>query len=442
MRELTERVCELTIRSGAEFAECLSSRSRVLSVKIEHQGIKATDAKEDNGIALRAFIKGGMGFCSRMGLDEKGLEALAEEAVAMARGTEEDPDFYGLPSPSPYPEVSGLYDERIAELKHEELIGVAKRAIDEARGVRGDVMMDGAVTSSASEVWLANSEGVGVGYRKTLIELEGACVVREPGDNVGSFFDQKWARQWPEFRVEGLFKGIAQQAQGFLNARKVETKTLPIILGPLATFSLLMAIGKCLNAEDVQRQRSPFAGKRGKRIGNEILTLRDDPLIPGGIFSGWVDGEGTPRRRWWLYKDGIIQTYLHNSYTAAKAKEENTGHAARRDYRSRVHISPSNIIPSLGQRKGKELIADTREGIYIFYGGFSPNPNGDISATIDFGYKIENGELAYPIKNAMLGTTIFHILRQITDISSDYREEPGAVLPTIRIEGIRISGGR
>ncbi len=441
MRELAERMCKLAKDKGAEFAEVYISKERALSVKIEKQGIKATDAKRDDGIALRTFIKGGMGFCSRMGLDGE-IEGMVDDAVAMARRVEKDPDFRGLPSPEPYPEVSGLYDERIAQMESEELVEIAKRVIEEAKGVREDVIIDGEVEASSVDIYLSNSQGVSLGYKKTFIYLGGSCIIREPGDNVGSFYDFKQARQLKDFKIDGLLKETTKKAESFLNARKVETKTLPIILGPLATYSFLRAFGGCLNAEDIQRQRSPFVGKKGKKIGNGVITLTDDPLIPGGIFSSRVDAEGTPRKRLLLYKDGIIQTYLHNSYTSAKAKEENTGHAIRRDYRTRVYIAPSNIIPSLGKRKGEEIIADTKEGIYIFWGSFRPNPNGDISTTIDFGYKIENGELAYPIKNTMLGTTIFHLLQNITDISSDYREEPGLILPTIRIEGVRISGGR
>jgi len=55
-------------------------------------------------------------------------------------------------------------------------------------------------------------------------------------------------------------------------------------------------------------------------------------------------------------------------------------------------------VPTLGDKTEAELIAELDEGIYINAAGLSPDPvTGDVSATIDFGFKIEDGKLAYPI---------------------------------------------
>ena len=62
------------------------------------------------------------------------------------------------------------------------------------------------------------------------------------------------------------------------------------------------------------------------------------------------------------------------------------------------------------------------------------------SATIDFGYKIENGELAYPLRNTMLGINVFDLLHNLDAISSDYREEPGMMMPTIRVQDVKVAG--
>ena len=60
--------------------------------------------------------------------------------------------------------------------------------------------------------------------------------------------------------------------------------------------------------------------------------------------------------------------------------------------------------------------------------------------TVDFGFKIENGELAYPVKNTMIGGDIFELLGQIDAVSSDYREEPGSIIPSVRLCAVQIIG--
>ncbi len=74
-------------------------------------------------------------------------------------------------------------------------------------------------------------------------------------------------------------------------------------------------------------------------------------------------------------------------------------------------------------------------------GSLNPDPvSGDISASVDFGFKIENGKLAYPVVNTMLSGHIFEVLRDIDAVSSDCREEPGNILPTIRISRMQVAG--
>ena len=93
------------------------------------------------------------------------------------------------------------------------------------------------------------------------------------------------------------------------------------------------------------------------------------------------------------------------------------------------------------QTTAAEIIAGTHEGIYVNFGSVFPNPvTGEISATVDFGYKIEQGKLAYPLKNTMLGINIFDLLNNLDAVSSDYREEPGMILPTIRVQNVKVAG--
>ncbi|MEI6502530.1 MAG: metallopeptidase TldD-related protein, partial [Armatimonadota bacterium] len=67
--------------------------------------------------------------------------------------------------------------------------------------------------------------------------------------------------------------------------------------------------------------------------------------------------------------------------------------------------------------------------------------SGEVSATIDFGFRIINGECAYPVKTAMVGSDVFEMLGAIDAVSSDYREEPGMIIPSLRLSDIQVAGG-
>lgn len=211
---------------------------------------------------------------------------------------------------------------------------------------------------------------------------------------------------------------------------------MAIVLGPLASYSFLRSIAASTNAESIQRRRSYMVGRRGTRVGSSLLTMSDDGLIPRGLFSAHHDGEGAPRQQVTLFEEGVFRSYLHNSYTAGKANEPNTGHGGRTG-----GISPTNLVVQLGDRTAEEIIAETEEGVYINMGSITPDPaSGDISASVDFGFKIENGKLTLPVVNTMVSGNVFEFLENLDAISSDYREEPGNKLPTIRIRDAQVAG--
>jgi len=263
-------------------------------------------------------------------------------------------------------------------------------------------------------------------------------VVIRRGDDVGSFYDFDSARVLEDFAPDGIGARVAQKALKFLGARKIETQRIPVILGPMAASSVFNSIVLNADAEDVQRGRSFMAGKVGEKIASDIITITDDPLIPRGLASRPWDSEGAPSKPLLGVENGILKTYLYSSYTAGKAKVAITGHGTRSG-----NAVPSNIVPKLGSMTSEEIIRSTKRGLYIDIGGIAPNSTtGDVSRTVDFGFAIENGELAYPVASTMIGGNFLDMLRNVDAISSDYREEPGTIMPTIRIQDVLVAGGR
>ena len=434
---LAQKACEEAVRAGAEFVDVSAGRGRQLSVELEKGAIKSCDARWNAGVSVRAFARGGQGSASASGLDEAEALAAARSAVEMAKVAEPDPDFVALPGPADYPAVDGLYDPRVADLKVDDLIRWAIGNVDAAREVDPDAVINGGGGLGWGEGALVNNLGVQATSRGTHIGMSIFAIVKRSDDDVGSYFEFDGGRVLDDFEPEGIGAKATEDARKFLGARKIETGVLPVVFGPLAGHGIFGVLCGNANAESIQRNRSFLIGKKGEQVASELVTLTDDALIPRGQGSGAFDGEGFPRKPLIVVENGVLRSWLHNSYTANKAGEPNTGHSTRGG------ISPTNVNPKLGDRTAAEIIRDTHEGLYVPVGGASPNPaSGDFSETVDFGFKIENGELAYPVKNTMIAGHFLDALKRLDAISSDYREEPGAIMPTIRIQGLRVAGGK
>jgi PmbA protein len=433
--KLSEIACEEAMRAGASFADASARRARELSVEVEKNAIKSSDARTWRSISVRAFAAGGTGWWSASSLSEEGAREAGRRAAELAQAAEPDPDFVDLVRPAPYPEVAGLYDERVAGLSGSEVARWITGSIDSAREIASDAIVAGGAHATSRESVLVNNLGVRACQGATNVSVSVHVVVRRGGD-VGSFYEWDAARLLSDLEPDGLGARAAKEALRALGSRTIRTASLPVVFGPLASSALFLGICGAASAEEVQRDRSFLVGRRGESIASPLVTLVDDPLIAGGLSSAVCDGDGCPHRRITVVEGGVLETYLHSNYTAKKAREENTGHSTRGG------IAATNVMPTLGEKTAAEIIGEVDDGIYVALG--SPYPDtasGQVSALVDAGFRIEKGQLTYPLKNTMVAGHMMELLQNLDAISSDYRAEPGMVLPTVRVQGVRVASG-
>lgn len=439
--DIAQLAVQSAMSNGAEFADASVGSGMSVGVDLENSSLKECEVVRDYGIGVRAFYRGGMGSATTTSLDEDAARTVGHQAAEMARATHGDPDFVCLPEPQPWEEVPGRWDDAVAGLPVDVVVQWCLAGIEEARQIAPEVALEGGAGLDYGEKAIASSTGVAFHTRGTSVSISFFAVVQR-GEDVGAYFEFDAARRLEDFQPEGVARIATEAALRFLGARHVTKARMPLVLGPMAVSGLIGSTIGAANAESVQRRRSFMVDRAGTRIASPCLTVREEPFIPGGLSSTGIDGEGVPKTACALIDGGVLSTYLHNSYTANKAGVPNTAHAQRSGSSSGVGIGVSNLHIIPGDRTERELISDIDEGLYIDYGGLQPDgTNGDISATVDFGFKIEKGELAYPVATTMVGSDVFEMLGNIDAVSSDFRAEPGSITPSLRIRDIMIIGG-
>jgi PmbA protein len=433
--DICQRCVDKAMRLGAEWCDASAGAARDISVSIEKTGIKTADAGQGEDVAVRVFVRGGMGYAVASGRDPGDIDEAVEQAVALAKEATPDPDFKCLPSPEPAPEVEGLFDDRIAGLSVQEVVRIAVANIERAKAVSPGVNLSGHVGLTVSREALASSTGIALESQSTEIGADIEALVKQ-GSDTGYFYDFDFGRFFEDTRLDGLAEKAIDGARRFLGARRTGSGRMTLILGPLASYGFLSAVVGAANAESVQRGRSWLCGKVGELVASPHLSIVDSGLIVRGVRSGSHDGEGTRRRPLTVIDRGRLVSLLHNSYTAGKACTQSTGHGTHSG-----GIAATNLRPALGPRSAAELLRDVKEGIYLESGEISPDPaSGDISASIDFGFYVRDGQIQFPVESAMMGGNILDLLAHLDAVSSDAREEPGILMPTLRLQDVQIAG--
>src|SRR5690606_29347187 len=96
---------------------------------------------------------------------------------------------------------------------------------------------------------------------------------------------------------------------------------------------LLSVLSAALTGEAVLKGRSLFAGREGEQVASALFTLLDDPTNPLAFSATEFDGEGLATRPNVLIRDGVLQGFVHDSWSGRRSGLASTGSAVRAGFK-------------------------------------------------------------------------------------------------------------
>jgi PmbA protein len=202
-------------------------------------------------------------------------------------------------------------------------------------------------------------------------------------------------------------------------------------------------IAGTLSGEAVLKGRSPFADRLGEPIGAPLVTLVEDPTDPVSPGATPIDGEGMATRRVPLLDGGVLQGFVHNSYTARRLGATTTGSAVR-GFKSTPSVGCRAVSLVPGSGDVGTLAKEVGDGVLVtavigLHSGVNP-VSGDFSTGAE-GRRIRGGELAEPINEFTVGSTLQRMLQEVVAIGDDLRWFGGrAAGVTLAIADATLSG--
>ena len=250
-------------------------------------------------------------------------------------------------------------------------------------------------------------------------------------------------REVTDLDVEEAAADAVHRATRLLGATKPPTQRVTLVLEPRLTATILGIVGGMLNGMGVIKGRSPFKDRVGEQIASPLLTFVDDPTNPLSLSADLFDGEGLACRRTELVQDGVLQGFLHNSYTGRRFGAASTGSAAR-GISSTPSVGAQALAVAPGQGTHEELLAQVDNGVLVaamsgLHSGVNP-VSGDFSVGCE-GLMVRGGALAEPIREATIASTIQRLLLDISAVGADLEWLPdGTGGVTLVIPDVALSG--
>jgi len=423
--EIAEFAVRESERLGVDEAEGFVQKQRVVEIVLERGEIQSERTKTRQGIGVRVIKSKKLGFAFASSLNQSLVQETCRDAFKLAKVSPENPEWVSLPLPkkvTSFPE--GLYDEALADMAPKEILDIAIEGYEAVKKTDPRVSIDdGKLSAFLTEVAISNSHGISLRDKGTAISFFLVCIAKEDGEASSFAYEYVVSRTLKDFSAERVGETAAKKALMSLGAKNIESFKGEALFSPdVAAETLFGPVVSSVNADNVQRGRSLWADKIGENVSDPKLTLVDDGLLPYGLGSSPFDAEGVPSQRTLLIDDGVLQSFLYDSYTANKANTESTGNAVRSSYSSLPSISISNLLVEPGTKSLEELISEVDEGIIINrFSGSVTAESGEFSGVAKQASYIKNGEVKFPLKETMISGNAFDSLKKIVEIGRERR---------------------
>ena len=406
------------------------------AIELDSEQDKLNFAKEeiDKGIAIRVIKDNKMGFAFTSNLNK--IQETGNRAIENTKLTKQDKD-YAFAQKDKVRDVKKVYDKRFNDLDLDEYADLVKNIISIAKD--NDCEITGAdFSASEGRSLIVNSNGVSIEDEGTRFGASIAVTIKKDGEIATAY--QSQSSRFYDLDGEKIANEACNLAKSSLNTKSIETNDYDVVLDYPASIGLLKTFIGAFDGENVRRGRSILKDKIGNLVANPTLSITDNPLLEKGMFTSKCDGEGSSSQKTDLIKDGVLNSFIYDIYTANKENIKTTSNGHRPSYLATPAIAPSNLEFKFSELKD---LSEIDKGVLTtsVLGAHTATPiSGDFSVEANNAFKIENGELTDPINKAMISGNIFEIMKKIEGLNSEIKQRGNYIIPKLLVHDLRVVG--
>ncbi len=441
------RLIDAARRRADGGADALSRRFERTTVAFEWGRLKSAGTTEEAGTNLRVRHRGRVGVAGTTATDAAPApapDALVGRAVASAElGEELDLVF---PAPARLLPLATSFD-RAANASLDQLIDLGRSLLD--RLARDGCRINVTIERETTATRVANSAGASGEYRATGFGVS-ADVWRIAGDDVLVVSDGFEGADFPsDDEVAALVTSINARLDHALRVVAPPEGALPVVFTPAGLSALMLPVTQGLSGKAVLQGISPLGAKLGEQVFDARFSLSDDPLRVGRTASRPVDDECVPSRTTCLVKRGVVQRFIYDLETAARAKTGSTGNGQRGIFGKPV-AAYTNLVVGVGDQVsggtrpqlGGGLLGEIRDGLLVdeLIGVGQGNVTGGaFSHPVALAYRVERGEIAGRVKDAAVAGNAYELWKRVGGFGNDARWSGSRWAPSVLFEGVSVA---
>ena len=410
--------------------EVITSENTSLSVKSRQQKLENIERSENFNIGINIYKDKKKATISSNNIDTADAKEYLEKGSAMVKSMPID-EHSGLADNKDYAsEIEDLELEDATQLSEKQLLDQALLAEDAMLKNKKITNSEGATRSFSKNTYnIINSRGFNAKYSKTFHSISSIAIAGSD-TNMQRDYEYSAATHASDLLLaEEVGSLAAKRAASRLNSKKIKSCTLDVIFEPRVAKSILSSFCSCASGTSIARGTSFLNNQLNTSIFKKNINITNNPKLKRGIGSAPYDSSGIKTENISIIQDGIFKNYFLNIRSARQLRMAINGNS-----------SPSNLILNKGDQDIETIIKNIKNGFFVTEMlGMSFNPiNGDYSRGAT-GFKIENGEITYPVSEVTIAGNLAEMLKNLIP-ANDLKINDNINSPSILIEGMTLAG--
>lgn len=444
-RNLASELVSALKKQGADAADVYITSSDGFNTTVRLGAIEKLQQSTSKGLGMRVFKNGATAITFTTDFQEKTVQDLVKQTLDIVKVSNAD-KFNGLAPKEFLGEYKGklmLFDDSIAKLTPEKKIAMVKEMEDAGRSFDKRITNSNGASwsNSVGQVTLANSDGFVGQYQTTVASMSVSLLAEENGvkQRDGWYSFNRYFKNLASPKSVG--EEAARRTVRRLGGKKVKSQAVPVVVSPEVASDFVGMIFGAASGSSVYRRSSYLVDKVGEQVAAPSITIIDDATMEDGLASRPFDAEGVKSSTVTVIENGVLKTYVCDSYSARRLNAKVTGNAGR-SYQGSPGVSATNLFLKNGKDDPKNIIKSVKNGLYLteMFGSGVNSVTGDFSQGAS-GYWIENGEITYPVQEITIAGNVLKVLKDVKAIGNDLTFKLGSTAsPTLLIGEMTVGG--
>ncbi|SKB87227.1 TldD/PmbA family protein [Daejeonella lutea] len=408
--------CEVSLQ-GSEGGNIRYARNAVSTagdISTMSLGVSSTFAKKTGTATINEF-------------DDASLEKVIRRSEELAQLAPANPEYVSLEGPKTFQEAK-TYNATTAAVNPDIRADAVLKSLNVAKEAKLEAA--GFLENTTGFRAIMNSKGL-FAYN-TNTDVSFSVTTRNQAGTGSGYVEQSY-NDVSKLDTLALTKIAAGKANGSAGARAIEPGKYTVILEPLAVSGMLSYMFNGFDARSAEEGRN-FMSKKGggtrlnEQLFGENINIYSDPFNPDLPGNTW-SGDGLPLERTQWVEKGVVKNLAYSRYWAGQKG---------------VKPLPGTNRPIFtgGTASLEDLIKSTEKGILVtrfwYIRMVDPQTVLLTGLTRDGTFYIENGKIAFPVKNFRFNESPIIMLNNVEAMGKPQRSE-NMMVPPMKIRDFTFS---